>query len=614
MSLAIPLIVAFGGALLTYVLGKISGRIRDFFAVAVSLALVAIIALLYDKGESSEPLFGFLNEVLVLRTNMLSWLFAVTISGIGALSIIFSLSYIRGKEKTDFYYLTMLLVNASMLGIVLSGDMISFFIFWELMSWSTFLLISYKRGTALAAGMKYIVMSICGSAAMLVGMLSLYAGCGTLAFSDLAVYMSSASSGYVLFILILFCFAFGIKNAVVPFHPWLPPAHSEAPSPFSAVLSGVLIKMGTYGFLLFLYIIVGLQIFSGLAGFRNILLVLGAITIVVPSFIALLQDDAKRLLAWSTAGQAGYIIIGIALGTNLSISGGLFHFLNHAIFKALLFLVVGAIEYRTGGVRDLNSLGGLIKKMRFTFIALLVGSCGLIGIPLTNGFVSKWLIYKSLILGGAPFLAFAALVGTWGTVLYSYKLIHNSFLGQLPKEYETVEEAPFSMRLPMTILSLAVIIFGILPGIPLKVINSIVGSFGLETLDITMWGFSSETGALNTVNIFAAMFVAGVAVWLVFKAGRKTVATQQEDTYAAGAAIPENKYHYTVNFYNPLQRMIDPYLRDVIDTFYMKLSTWVRGLCGASRRIYTGFVGHYLIYIVLFLALLIFLQVKWSIW
>ncbi|GAG71714.1 unnamed protein product, partial [marine sediment metagenome] len=415
MSLQLLLIIAFSGAFITYLLGKLSHRLRDSFAVFISCALVVIIALFYGKSVGKTLYLVFLDLPLFLGLNTLSWFFAITIAVVGVLSIIFSLSYIKGKERTDFYYLMMLLVNAGMLGIVLSGDLVSFYIFWEIMSWSTFLLISYKRGPALAAGMKYIIMSIVGSATMLIGVLSLYASYGTLTISELAVHISSSSSGYILFLLIMFFISFGIKNAVLPFHTWLPNAHSEAPSPFSAVLSGILIKMGTYGFLLVTYVIFGLKNFltlgQGLLSFHYILSILGAITIIIPTFIAVLQDDAKRLLAWSTIGQAGYIILGIAFGTSLSIASGIFHFFNHAAFKALLFMSVGAVEYRTRGVRDMNSLGGLIKKMPITFIGTLVGVCGLIGVPLTNGFVSKWLIYKTLILEGSPFLAFTALIG-----------------------------------------------------------------------------------------------------------------------------------------------------------------------------------------------------------
>ncbi|RKY78254.1 hypothetical protein DRQ00_05560 [candidate division KSB1 bacterium] len=616
MSLELLLIIAFGGAFLTYLLGKISSGLRDSFAVFISLALVAVIAFLYGKPLHKAFYSGFLGLPLVLRLNMLSWFFAITIAVVGALSIIFSLSYIKGRERTDFYYLMMLLVNASMLGIVLSGDLVSFYIFWEIMSWSAFLLISYNRGPALAAGMKYIIMSIIGSTAMLVGMLSLYASYGTLSISEIAPQIASASPGYILFLSVLFFVAFGIKNAVWPFHTWLPPAHSEAPSPFSAVLSGILVRMGMYGFLLFFFVIVGSKIFLGLGrgSFHYILAWIGAINIVIPTFIAMLQNDSKRLLAWHGVGQGGYMVLGVALGTSLGVTGGIFHIVNHTSYIALLFLVVGAVEYRTNGIRDLNSLGGLIKRMPITFIGALIGVCGLIGLPLTNGFVSKWLIYKSLILQGHPFLAFGALIGTWGTILSLYKFLHNMFLGQLPERYNGIKKAPVSMQFPIIILSLIIILFGIFPGIPLKVINCIVTSFGLQSLNINIWGIGSETGALNTINIFAAVLAVGLMVWLVFRAGRKAEPLPQEDTYAAGAAIPREKYHYTVDFYKPLYRMISPYLRDVIDEFYSWIATGVKGLCNGIRHVYTGDVGYYVMYIILFLSSLIFVQIMWGIW
>jgi formate hydrogenlyase subunit 3/multisubunit Na+/H+ antiporter MnhD subunit len=618
MSVEFLLIIAFAGAFITYLSGKISKTARDIFAVFVSLALIGIIAFLY--GSSAKKIFyvGFLNLPLVLKLNTLSWFFAITISVVGALSVIFSLSYIKGKERTNFYYMMILLVNASMMGLVFSGDLVSFYIFWEIMSWSTFLLICYNRGKAISAGMKYIIMSIAGSMAMLIGILTLYSSYGSLEFSDVSTLISSASSSYILFILILFSIAFGIKNALLPFHPWLPPAHSEAPSPFSAVLSGILIKMGTYGFILFIYVIIGIKTFlnlgHGILSFRYILSILGALTIIIPTFIALFQNDAKRLLAWSSIGQAGYIILGIAFGTSLSFASGMFHFFNHAIFKALLFIVVGTVEFRTNGIRDLNSLGGLINKMPVTFIGALVGVCGLIGVPLTNGFVSKWLIYKGLILENSPFLAFAALIGTWGTILYSYKLIHNIFLGQLPEKYKDLKKAPFNMQLPIVIFSIAIILFGILPGIPLNVINSIETTFGFQSLNINIWGIASDTGSLNIINIFSAVLVACLIIWLISKAGRKAVSVTQENNYAAGATVPEGKYHYTVDFYKPLTRMISPFFKDFIDDFYMSLSRSVNNLCNGIRRIYTGEVGYYVMYIVLFLALLIFVQIRWSIW
>ena len=618
MTPGVLLTIAFAGALLTYLLGKVSSRVRDCCAVIVSILVVYATSILYGKSIEQTCPFGFLGLPLILRTNMLGWFFAIAIAVVSALSIIFSLSYIKGRERTNLYYFLMLLVNAAMLGIVLSGDLLSFYIFWEIMSWGTFLLISYNRGAALPAGMKYIIMSLAGSAAYLVAVLSLYAKCGTLTIASIGSMLGAVSQGYVLFIMILGFIAFGIKNAVLPFHTWLPDAHSEAPSPFSAVLSGILIKMGTYGLLLFLYVLVGLKTFTnlkcGIVSVQSVLCWLGAVTIVVPTFIALLQDDAKRLLAWHSIGQIGYIILGIGFGTGLSLTGGMFHVINHATFKALLFLCVGAVEYRTGGVRDLNSLGGLMKKMPITFVGALVGAFGIIGIPLTNGFVSKWLIYKALILGEAPFLAFAALLGTWGTLLSFYKFIHNIFLGQLPEKHKDIKKAPLSMRFPILVYSFIIILFGILPGIPLKVINTFVSSFGFDPLQVTLWGISSETGVLNTVNICAVILTTIIVVYIIFHLLRKSVPISQEDSYGAGSAISRNKYHHTVDFYNPLYRMIGPYLKDVIDEFFYWIAGRVRLLCEGIRRVYTGDVGNYVAYIVLFLVLLIVSQIWWKLW
>ncbi len=611
------IIIAFSGAFITYFLGKISSILRNGFAVLISLALIVIISCLYGVNIERTFYYGFLGLASVLRLNSFSWFFAIAISSLTALSIIFSLSYMKDRERTDFYYFMMLLINAGMLGIVLAGDLVSFFIFWEIMSWSTFLLISYNRGPSLAAGKKYIIMSLIGSMSMLVGVLSLYARFETFNIAEISNLIASASHGYYLFLLIIFSITFGIKNAVMPLHTWLPDAYAESTTSFNGILSGMLTRMGMYGFLLLMYVLVGAaRVFNlgeGLLKFNYILAWIGAITIVIPTFIALLQNDAKKLLAWSAIGQGGYMIVGITIGTSLGLAGGIFHTLNHAIYIVLLFMSLGAVQYRTGGERDLNKLGGFIKKMPVAFVGALVGIAGLIGIPLANGFVSKWLIYKTLILEGYPFLAFATLIGTWGCILYSYKFIHHIFLGQLPEKYKNIKKAPFSMALPMIVLSLAIFVFGILPGIPLKVVNKIGISFGFESLNVKLWGIASETGTLNTINIFAVILIVGIIIWIIYKAAHKAPKVDQYDNYAAGAAIPKDKYNYTVDYYNPLTKMISPFLKDIFDLFYTNIANTVQKLCNSTRKIYTGYVGNYVMYIVLFLALLILIQLNWSV-
>jgi len=617
MQLAILLSIAFLGALAVYVAGKISVKARGALAVLVALVPVIWLAVLYGQHPRLDYYsLPFLKLTLSLRLEPLAWFFAMAIAAIGLCSIVFSLEYMKGKERLDFYYFAMLLVNASMLGIVLSGDLLSLYIFWEVMSWSTYLVISYKGGKAVAAGLKYMVMSVVGSCAMLLAITSLYVHCGTLEISALAPAMRGASVGYALFIALMLLIGFGIKNAIMPLHTWLPDAHSEAVSPFSAVLSGVLVRMGAYGIILVLYALLKAGMLakmgSGMHSFSYILCWVGAISIVIPTFSALLQEDSKRLVAWHTVGQGGYMVLGIAFGTALGIAGGLFHTLAYGLSVALLFLVTGAVEHRTGGERDLSQLGGLAKRMPVTFFAALCGIGGFIGIPLTASFVSKWLIYKTLIIGQHPFLAFAALIGTWGTILSVYKFLHNIFLGQLPEKYKDVEEVPFSMQLPMIVLSFAILLFGIFPGIPLKAVAAAQASLGLEPVRVGLFSVPKAVGELNLINILAAVVGGCLAAYALLRLCRRSRTVPQSDSYAAGAYVPTDKYQYSAAFYQRAYEAIEPYVRDRVDAFYYWLVEKCEGFFDGLRKLYTGNVNTYALYIILFLALILVAELGWG--
>jgi len=617
MQIAILLAIVLLAPLAVYLAGRLRSGARNALAVLVALVPVVWLALLYGRTARVDYYsLPFLDVTLGLRLNALGWFFAMAIAAIGLLSILFSVGYMKGKERLNFYYAAMLLVNGSMLGIVLSGDLISLYVFWEIMSWSTYLVISYRGGKAVAAGLKYMVMSIVGSCAMLLAIASLLVRCGTLEIEALAGAMQGASAGYTLFILLMFVIGFGIKNAVMPLHTWLPDAHSEAVSPFSAVLSGILVRMGMYGFVLIMYGVLGLGLLrrlgSGVVSFGHIFAWIGALTIVIPTFTALLQNDSKRLLAWHGIGQGGYMIVGIAVGTPLGIAGGIFHTLNHCIYIALLFLVAGAIEHRTNGVRDLNQLGGLAKRMPITFVGGLAGICGLIGVPLTNGFVSKWLIYKTLIAEEYPFLAFAALMGTWGTILSVYKFQHNIFLGQLPERYKHVKEVPFVMQLPILLLTAAIFVFGIFPGIPLGAISAIQRSFGLEALQVGAFSAPREVGELNTITILAAVAGGCLIPYVLFRLCRRSRSLPQTDTYGAGSYAPADRYQYSARFYERAYEVIEPYVRDRVDAFYYWLVEKSEGAFEAVRHIYTGNVNTYALYILLFLAAVILAGLGWG--
>lgn len=614
MSVEYIILIAFGGAFIVYLLGKINSSLRNFLVILFSLTLVVLLSLLYRMPHTEIIYFSFLNNSLIFKMDWLSWFFGIAIVSINLFAVIFSLSDLKGKERLDLFYLLMFLVNAGMIGVVFSGDLISFYIFWEIMSWSAFLLISFNE-EGWRAGLKYIILSIIGSFAMLVGMLIIYSVLGTFIIDVIMKQIHILSSGFIFSASLLFCIAFGIKNALVPLHTWLPDSYTNSESTFTVVLSGMLTRMGVFGFILILYILVGLKRFMliGSGWFSQVLSFLAAISIIFGTFIALLQDDAKRLLAWHSIGQGGYIILGLTYGTTLGVASGIFHTLNHAIYIALLFMVVGAVELRTG-CRDLNALGGLRSRMPILFYGSLIGISGFIGIPLTNGFVSKWLLYKTLILNNSPFLAFSALIGTWGTILYGFKYLHNIFLGQLPVKYENIQKAPFSMQFPVIILSLVIILFGILPGIPLKVIGWIQTTMGFKVPRINIWGIITETGTLNTVNIFFALLLAVIGIYLLSRIGVRARRVTQEDTYAAGHYAPRDKYAYTSDFYAPLFNLIKPIFREWVSILNGKIVRFGRALSDSVRRIYVGDLGTYVLYIVLFLAFLLTLKMGWNLW
>lgn len=614
MLIEVTLLVAFAGAFLVYLSGKISATLRNSLAILFSLALVILLSFLYRMTHLEITYFSFLNYPLRFRVDWFSWFFGISIVAINLFAIIFSLSDMKGKERLDLFYLLMLLVNAGMLGVVFSADLISFYIHWEIMSIATFLLLSYKE-QGWKAGMKYIVLSIIGSSAMLFGILVIYSQLGTFQINEIMKGIPLISSSATFAIILLFSIAFGIKNALMPLHTWLPDSYTDSESPFTVVLSGMLTRMGIYGFLLILFVLVGLSQYlkMGSGSYSLILAWLGAITIIMGTFIALFQNDAKKLLAWHGIGQGGYMILGIAYGTTLGVAGGIFHTLNHAIYIVLLYLSVGAVEYRTG-TKDLNSLGGIIKKMPVAFVGGLLGISGLIGIPLTNGFVSKWLLYKTLILNASPLLAFSALIGTWGTILSVYKFLHNMFLGQLPTRFSQIKRSPFTMQLPIIVFSILVILFGVLPGIPLSIINRMMQEMGFAPMSINIWGIVTETGTLNTVNIFFAILFATFGLYLLFRSGYRREGVSQEDTYAAGSSAPEDKYSYTVEFYAPLFSMIEPIFREWVSMFFEKIVKFVDVLSDRIRKIYVGDIGTYVLYIVFFLAFLLTLRMGWKLW
>ncbi len=612
ISLEILLATPFIGGILSYTGGKVHRWVRNITAVIFSLLTVIEMALYYNvtsNGHAWGTLFG---SKLVLQTNPITWLFLFIVTAISFLIVIFSIDDMSHEEdhiRLDSYYMQLLFVEGSMIGIVLAGDLITFFMFWEIMSWTSYFLIIHGGKKSMAAGYKYIIMSVMGAYAMFIAIAMIYGQSHSLVYSDVAALLSKSSPSFVIWVIALLSIGFFVKAAVMPLHTWLPDAHSEAPSPVSPLLSGVLIKMGAYGLFIILYSLLSVQLANKIMPsiFSTPILLyiiqwLAALSIVLATFLAIMQEDAKRLLAYSSVSQIGYVVLGIATGTSLGVAGGLFHALNHAIFKGLLFLAVGAVIYRTG-TRNLSDLGGLVKKMPFTFTALLLGIIALAGVPPLNGFVSKWMIYEALLQKKEVFLLIMAFIGSTGAFLYVYRLIHSIFLGQLPKKYEDVKDVPILMQIPIWVLALMTIIYGIFPGLAMDVIVKGMKVFGFAPIAYNLCGFpqSSAMGALKTINIASVLMISFVAVFILFILFSKTRRVSQYDNYAAGQVVtPELKYNYSFGFYMSFGRVIKPILQLSIEKIY---DYWIRAFKVFGdyymRRVYTGNLETYNSYIVI---------------
>jgi len=297
---------------------------------------------------------------------------------------------------------------------------------------------------------------------------------------------------------------------------------------------------------------------------RDLLGWIAAFTIIFPTYTALQQHDARYLLAWHGIGQGGYMLLGLLVGSAVGSAGGLLHVFNYGITQAALLLTVFAVMYRTG-TSDLNKLGGLFTRMPLSFMVLLIGIISLAGLPPMAGFVSKWMVYRALIAEGMPFLFVASVVGTLGTILSVYKLIHNMFLGQLRVEHQNVREAPVSMLAPMLGLSAVIFMAGVFPGPALSWVAAVQGAVGLPVVAWHLGGIDMPEGTIDMIWIVGVLFAGfGVGALVFFGLGGRSKRVHQLDNYAGGHFLTADvRYQYSDNFYAGLMHLIGGWYRGV---------------------------------------------------
>lgn len=531
--------------------GRTSLYLSNILSAISSLSICYVAFLGFKKSlelkfqiYSSSSIVSSLNW-LVLRVDSLSAFFLLILGILGFCASLYGIKYMehylnKGNVKAyNFNYPIFLL---TMYLVLISWDLLWFIIFWELMSFFSQFLVAFERSNekAIKAAFKYFYMTKAGAEFLVLTIVAVTLKVTNFNanYSEIArllpLYLQSNPS-MLYFLTFALLIGFGVKAAMIPLHSWLPDAHPEAPSNVSVLLSGVMIKMPIY--MLFRFFI---SFFPRNAGIGILIAFFGVITLFFGTMYALLQTDSKRLLAYHSVGQIGYIILALGAGIYLISSGyellgevalmaSLYHTINHAAFKGLLFLTAGSVIYTTDS-RDLNYLGGLARYMPLTAISALIGALSIAGMPPFNGFVSKWMIYMStlptptLISLFGVFALFISAVTTASFIKY-----FTAIFARPPAEEIEAKEVPPSMWIAQMILAGICTVFGIYPFLPLKMISSALSSIGLTVnLDALIFYPSlvvPKTGSYSPIIIFAFLLVSTLITLMLVPSRGEVVST-----------------------------------------------------------------------------------------
>ncbi len=467
----VPLVAAF----VLPIFGTKGKSLATFLANLVTIFLLVLAV--FSVGQSCVYEVGSwsLRVGIVLVLDGLSSLLLLAISVVSAAAMLFSVRYMEQYTDKSKYLSLFMLMVAGMNGVAISGDIFNLFVFLEIASLASYALVGFGcEHEELEASFKYMVLGSVASTFILFGIALVYGNTASLnmAYVSKAIQNTGINPG-LSFALALFIVGFGLKAALVPFHAWLPDAHPSAPAPISAMLSGILIKtLGVYALARVVFNVFGVSLAVGW-----LLVGLGLLSMVAGAFLAIGQWDFKRLLAYSSISQTGYVVLGLGLGAtliatganpawaSLAILGGLFHLVNHAVYKSLLFLTSGSVEMATG-TRQFKLMGGLAKKMPVTRAACTIASASIAGIPPFAGFWSKLILVIAAIQAGFLWVAVILVLVSLCTLIMYLKVQRYVFLGELPENLKRVRESKGSMLVAMVCLAALCIVMGLLLLVP----------------------------------------------------------------------------------------------------------------------------------------------------
>jgi len=600
-------IIFIAGIAGTYFLGKLNGILRSVIFIATLL----VTSWLFFTAVSPDVIIEF--EVMGI---MLSWgltplayVFAIIVFGLSIIIGIYAVKAMEGQRSLNFFFANFLISVMAMFGILISNDLISFFIFWEIMSWSSYFMVVLNHKDVQRSGITYIIFCVIGAYAMMMAIMIIYSSTGSVMIGDFISNFHAFSPDMKWLLPILLLIGFASKAALMPMHVWAPGAYSNSPMSYTALFSGALSKMGVYGMVLVMIMIVQ-QIPDGY-WIKEVIAWLGGITSAIGTLWAIKQDDAKRMLAYSSVAQLGYIIVGVAIGTPLAMLAGLFLAVMHGIFKSTLFMVVGAIERQTG-TSNFTEVTGLIRKMPWTFLAALMSIIALAGIPPLGGFIGKWMLYESLMGSNHYLLIIVIFFSSTAAFLYCYKFLFGFFLGQEEKEWSHVKEAPALMVVPMVLMAIFSFVLGVFPGLILKPINEGMQFLGYVSTDNRFWEMSMIFNDWGNQVVMEPIVYTIFAIFLFFlifltlKGYKNTRYVTTKDISSSGE-IPREDENFTfiTGFMQPFFRAVAPVMKRQIDKYYNSFGKGLEALFDFTRRIYNGNGQTYALYFVIFVILLL---------
>ena len=461
LTMLSPIIVFLFGFLGENMRGE---KLREAAAVVMSAASVVAVYMLYLmlKATPDGILVFYLQAAPPLgacfEIDMFGIFMAFSVTLLTFFATLYSVRYMEHDTRLTEFYTLLAAMTVGMIGVAFAGDFFTLFVFWELMCIASYVLVAFRKDTwgPIEAGFKYIVMSALGASIIFLAMAFLYGMAGTVNFAHLSKALHGQPLNLWLYMVFgLLVIGFGIKSAIVPMHTWLPDAHPEAPTPISAMLSGMLIETGLYGLCRVLFLIYEPPSFS------MTIAVLSVVTMCIANLLALLQQDIKRLLAYSSIAQIGYMLVGLSAGSTYGMLGLATHVFNHSLMKGLAFLSSGSLIHMTG-TRDIDEMKGVGRMMPVTTLTLFIALLGLGGIPATNGFVSKFILFSSALGAGMWWLALLGVLNSAFSMAY-YLRVLKTLVSKTEDEGLKVREAPLLMVGVTVVMAALIIFFGIYP-------------------------------------------------------------------------------------------------------------------------------------------------------